>query len=80
MNIINRHNDKGHCIHCNILIELNPQKPYCAECYDSWANNKDDRHEETYCHVCGDEKQTKKLKPACYDCYELKKDDLQFIA
>ena len=66
-------NDEGFCIRCDEDIELDPDRPYCRECYREWLG-KDDGDKQTrekYCHDCGDEARTCLTKPLCRSCYEL---------
>ena len=59
----------GFCIRCKALIALNPAQPYCSPCFRSWNRYKNEKYEEDYCHICGEEHKTTKSKPACLTCY-----------
>lgn len=61
---------KGVCIRCGDPIKLNPERPYCKECYAIWAEYENDEYEEEFCHSCGKEHVTTMLKPVCYPCYK----------
>ncbi len=60
---------KGHCIRCNKPIDLNPEAPYCPDCYRVWAKYKRGDFEEQFCHVCGQPSKTSMDKPLCLPCY-----------
>lgn len=62
--------EKGHCIRCQAEIKLNPQSPYCYDCYKSWKRYENSTYQEKYCHVCGKEYQATMTKPVCYSCYK----------
>jgi len=66
----NKNKKNGHCIRCNIDIQLDLDKPLCRECYQIWYNFEDPYYPENYCISCGDKKDTNFSKPACYDCYK----------
>lgn len=68
----------GHCIRCNTPITLNPEAPYCKDCYRVWNQFKDEEYEERFCHMCGIEKSTTMLKPVCYSCYKANKNLFEF--
>jgi phosphatidylserine/phosphatidylglycerophosphate/cardiolipin synthase-like enzyme len=60
---------KGYCIRCKDKIEYDILKPYCYECYQSWAVYENDYYIEDYCHCCGKSHDTSMDKPECYKCY-----------
>jgi phosphatidylserine/phosphatidylglycerophosphate/cardiolipin synthase-like enzyme len=66
----------GYCIRCGDNIALRPAYPYCRECYEDWDG--DEREQEDYCHVCGEEHRATKLKPSCYPCYKANRDRLEW--
>ena len=68
----------GYCIRCANPIKLNPMAPYCKDCYRIWNKYKDEEYPEKYCHICGIEKETTKIKPTCYLCYKANKNKLDF--
>lgn len=70
--------DKGYCIRCEKEIELDPTKPYCADCYKTWNKYKNRDYEEEHCHICGKEMKSTFNKPVCYSCYKENKKDLDF--
>lgn len=59
---------KGYCIRCEEKIPLNPDKPYCADCYTSWNKYKNYDYEENVCHSCGEDEYTTIDEPMCSDC------------
>ncbi len=62
--------ESGFCIRCGHEIELNPDRPLCNTCYQSWAKYGDTNYPEKYCHVCGRETNQSYNKPICYSCYK----------
>lgn len=60
---------EGHCIRCSSTIRHNPDRPYCLECYQSWAQYENDEYVEKACHQCGKKSKTSMLKPVCRACY-----------
>jgi len=68
----------GYCIRCHTEMKLNPMVPYCRKCFTSW--NKNDEFEEKYCHICGQQNKSTKIKPSCYNCYKKHKGKLEFPA
>lgn len=71
--IVNRISDAleptGNCIRCRTQIDLDPNKPYCVECFSSWNKYQDRFYEEQYCHSCGKPTRTSMAKPLCRSCY-----------
>ncbi|MDG6251117.1 phospholipase D-like domain-containing protein [Methanocalculus sp.] len=59
----------GYCIRCGEMIDYRPEKPFCSECFASWAKFKNPDYREKYCHVCGDKAATTKVRPVCNECY-----------
>ncbi len=70
--------DKGFCIRCKKEIPLDPKKPYCSDCYETWNEYKNNDYKEKHCHICGKEMESTRNKPVCYDCYKEYKDELDF--
>jgi len=70
--------ETGYCIRCKKEIELDPTRPYCDECFQSWNQYKNDEYEESHCHICGKEMDSTKKKPTCYECYKEYKGELEF--
>ena len=70
--------EKGLCIRCKAPLKLDPQHPYCKECYGSWKQYENEKYEEKYCHICGRSNKSTLLKPTCLDCYKTYKDLLNF--
>ena len=71
---------QGFCIRCKATISANPEQPYCSRCFSSWNRYKNEAYAEKYCHLCGKEHETTKLKPVCRACYHKYKDVLKFAA
>jgi hypothetical protein len=62
------------CIRCSVSIFRNPYYPYCSNCYKAWNRySKDEYQLERYCHICGNQHNSKKAQPACYNCYNRNK-------
>jgi phosphatidylserine/phosphatidylglycerophosphate/cardiolipin synthase-like enzyme len=59
----------GHCIRCGKGIKLNPEKPYCKSCFESWALYENPEYREKHCHFCGKPEGTSFLKPVCKPCF-----------
>jgi len=43
----------GFCIRCGKAIPLNPNKPYCLDCYWEWNKWGNPFYQENFCHLCG---------------------------
>jgi phosphatidylserine/phosphatidylglycerophosphate/cardiolipin synthase-like enzyme len=61
---------EGHCIRCGREINLDPERPYCSECYGKWATWKNPSYTEHYCHCCGKADKSSMLYPLCRSCYQ----------
>ena len=61
--------EHGFCIRCGTGIPPDPTKPFCPNCYRSWARSKKAAHKEEYCHLCGKKHATTLQMPACRGCY-----------
>jgi phosphatidylserine/phosphatidylglycerophosphate/cardiolipin synthase-like enzyme len=59
----------GFCIHCSRDIPLDPDRPYCGDCFKTWARFENWDYAERVCHRCGREETTSRAKPLCYRCY-----------
>lgn len=59
----------GHCIRCSDSVKHNPERPFCRECYKTWAAWENPDFEEKVCHSCGSETNSSMRKPQCYGCY-----------
>ena len=64
----------GFCIRCKANLDIDPGKPYCYSCYQTWNRYKDVDYEEVYCHICGKYNDSTMRKPLCYACYQQYKD------
>lgn len=62
--------NKGYCIKCAQVIELDSKRPYCAECYIKWAEYKKRTYPEKFCHQCGKANKSSMAQPLCRACYE----------
>lgn len=60
----------GYCIRCHTQIPLNPNTPYCMDCYKVWVQFQNVDYQEQYCHSCGSSGQPSMDKPLCYNCYK----------
>ena len=61
---------QGFCIRCHEKLQLNPNYPFCSDCYKVWANWEDSDFQEKFCHCCGQKHNTSMRKPLCLDCYK----------
>jgi phosphatidylserine/phosphatidylglycerophosphate/cardiolipin synthase-like enzyme len=59
----------GHCIRCGKGIKLNPERPYCKSCFESWSLYENPEYREKHCHACGKPEATSMLKPVCKPCF-----------
>ncbi len=59
----------GHCIRCGTQVPLDPNKPYCRTCYESWAEWENPEYEENCCHMCGKPTATTIDYPLCKVCF-----------
>jgi RNA polymerase-binding transcription factor DksA len=69
-NTIKRNKHQGHCIRCGKPITFNPDKPYCRDCFEIWAQFENPEYEEDFCHSCGELYPANMLKPLCRSCYK----------
>jgi hypothetical protein len=60
----------GVCIRCGKDVQFNPDRPLCADCYQSWSKFKNPEYVEKYCHSCAKENRTSVGKPLCRRCYQ----------
>jgi phosphatidylserine/phosphatidylglycerophosphate/cardiolipin synthase-like enzyme len=58
----------GFCLRCNEKISFNPDRPYCYNCYDVWAEYENPNYTENHCHACGDNFPSSMVGPLCIDC------------
>ncbi|HEX5750492.1 MAG TPA: phospholipase D-like domain-containing protein [Archangium sp.] len=65
---------QGFCIRCAVEIELDPEKPYCWDHYQKWAEYGNADYEDSYCHGCGDDFPATMNKPLCRSCYRKMRD------
>ena len=62
--------EKGYCLRCRELIEINIKKPYCPDCYKIWKKYGNPTYLEFYCHQCGQNYKATINKPLCPKCYQ----------
>jgi hypothetical protein len=60
---------RGCCIRCKAAVTLNPEHPYCGDCFKSWKRYENPAYQEKHCHMCGADNASTFAKPICYDCY-----------
>lgn len=66
----NSQSTKGKCIRCKENITHNPEKPFCYNCFQEWADWENEWYTENYCHTCGKKKEGISFaKPECHPCY-----------
>ncbi len=72
---------KGYCIRCKADLSVaKPIQPYCDGCLASWNQFKNEEYKEKYCHICGNDHATVRLRPLCRDCHRKYKGVLEFAA
>lgn len=59
---------EGYCLRCNSQIYLNPDKPYCYNCYEVWAEFGNPYYAEKFCHQCGNSFLSSLNQPLCDTC------------
>lgn len=65
----NGNSKNGYCIRCETRINLNPEKPYCIDCYNVWVQYENWDYIENVCHKCGKEHDTSMSYPLDQKCY-----------
>ena len=59
----------GYCVRCEIRIQYDPTRPYCKDCFSSWAQWENAGYNENVCHCCGQFTNPISMsKPQCYRC------------
>lgn len=62
---------KSYCIRCKEQLNyIDLTKPFCKECYYSWAEYENPFYVENYCLLCGKEYPSTMDKPVCKKCYK----------
>lgn len=64
-----RQSPAGFCIRCGTDLVLDPSKPLCDGCYDSWAEWGNEDYLENVCHACGRRAKVTHARPLCKRCY-----------
>jgi len=59
----------GFCIRCHIEIPINRNRPYCRDCFETWANFGNPDYIDNYCHKCGKNYDSTINSPLCEECY-----------
>jgi hypothetical protein len=60
----------GVCIRCSSAIPLDPERPYCNDCFRTWTKYENWDFGEKVCHCCGKPELTSRAKPQCYRCFK----------
>lgn len=68
---------RGYCIRCEERISLNPEKPYCSDCFSIWVQYENPDYEENVCHMCGEYADTSMNKPLDYNCFKQVKKEMK---
>ncbi|MBL0233823.1 MAG: phospholipase D family protein [Chitinophagaceae bacterium] len=59
----------GYCLRCEGRINFDPFKPYCRECFSTWAQFENPYYNESVCHCCGEYTDNINMaKPLCAKC------------
>lgn len=61
--------DEGCCLRCREIIDYDPARPYCFDCFSVWQRYGDDEYVEEVCHACGDASDTSMRRPLCRPCF-----------
>ena len=61
--------ENGFCIRCRIEIDFDRNRPYCLECFKTWASFGNPDYVDNYCHNCGKEFDSTINYPLCDECY-----------
>ena len=73
----------GYCLRCQTRIPYKTARPYCKECYSSWAIFQNYTYNESVCHCCGVfTNPISMVKPLCDNClqkYPTQKQDLKRV-
>ncbi len=59
----------GYCIRCQNEIPINRNKPYCYDCFETWAKFENPYYIDNYCHKCGKNYDSTLNYPLCDECY-----------
>jgi phosphatidylserine/phosphatidylglycerophosphate/cardiolipin synthase-like enzyme len=64
-----RQEGTGYCIRCGTGILLDPGRPLCGSCFQTWSAFGNPNYPEQICHICGKAYQTSYARPICDRCY-----------
>ncbi|MBI4233487.1 MAG: hypothetical protein HY686_03510 [Chloroflexi bacterium] len=60
----------GFCIRCKRRGPLDPDYPLCPDCYDEWAEWRNEDYPENVCHNCGKPSKVSYARPLCRQCFQ----------
>lgn len=61
---------RGYCIRCSVSKPKSLAKPFCLDCYESWARYENPDYIEKSCHYCGKDWNSSFSKPICMSCWK----------
>lgn len=66
----NASNGDAYCIRCSKkTVRLNPARPLCGDCFQTWSVFENWDYTENACHACGRAHATSFRRPLCSDCF-----------
>jgi hypothetical protein len=60
---------RGFCVRCRGSVRLDPERPFCIECYSTWSVYENEEYPERWCHDCGADADTSMARPLCRPCF-----------
>lgn len=69
--------DQGFCIRCSDTISMNPYRPLCYTCFDTWKYFSNGQFPEKVCHICGDSAEVCFDFSVCKGCYSTFKKEIK---
>ena len=60
---------RGFCVRCRRSVLFGVERPFCIDCYHSWAEYGNEEYAEAYCHDCGLPEETSMRRPLCRSCW-----------
>lgn len=60
---------RGYCVRCRRGVLLDPEQPFCVDCYRVWTEYGNADYPERWCHACGGEHATSMARPRCRACW-----------